>query len=112
MLKPLDSDLFAGCPSRPPLFRVGGKWTAMILVCLRDGPRRFTEMQAVLPGITPKVLTESLRAMENDALLTRKAYPENPPRVQYSLTPLGHTLFKPLAAACEWNSMYLRSTKD
>ncbi|NUR90782.1 MAG: helix-turn-helix transcriptional regulator [Nonomuraea sp.] len=109
MTTPLDPALFAGCaPGRPPI-RVGGKWTAKIVTCLYGGPRRFTELEAVLLGITPKVLTETLRHMEDDGLLSRTAYDEHPPRVEYALTPLGHTLLEPIAAACDWIDLFQRT---
>ena len=88
------------------MIRVGDKWTARIMVCLREGPRRFTELRVPLHNVTPKVLTESLRAMERDGLVTRTSYAEMPPRVEYELTPLGHSLFRPLEAACEWSRAY------
>ncbi|WP_326825903.1 winged helix-turn-helix transcriptional regulator [Streptosporangium sp. NBC_01756] len=111
MTQPLDSEMFAHCaPIRPPI-RIGGKWTAKIVVCLTDAPRRFSELEAVLPGITPKVLTESLRAMERDGLVTRTAFDEHPPRVEYALTPLGRTLLRPIAVACRWTRMFIRERR-
>lgn len=95
--------MFVGCASGTPLIRVGDKWTAKIVVCLRDGPRRFSELQVPLRGITAKVLTESLRSMERDGLLTRTAYAEIPPRVEYALTPLGRSLLVPMAVGCAWS---------
>ncbi|GIF51679.1 HxlR family transcriptional regulator [Asanoa ferruginea] len=103
----LDPDLFAGCGTDRPLIRIGDKWTMKIIVCLRDGPRRFGELAIPLRGITAKVLTESLRSMERDGLITRTAYPEIPPRVEYALTPLGRTLLEPLAAICAWSAAHL-----
>ncbi|MFE1551007.1 winged helix-turn-helix transcriptional regulator [Streptomyces sp. NPDC058718] len=90
-----------GSPAQP--IRVGGKWTAMVLRCLEDGtPRRFTELRVPLHWITPKVLTETLRAMERDGFLTRTVHDENPPRVEYALTALGRSLIEPLDTACDW----------
>ncbi|MFB7590816.1 winged helix-turn-helix transcriptional regulator [Streptomyces sp. NPDC056169] len=90
-----------GGPAQP--IRVGGKWTAMVLRCLEDGtPRRFTELRVPLHWITPKVLTETLRAMERDGFLTRTVHDENPPRVEYALTALGRSLIEPLDTACDW----------
>lgn len=107
MPEPLDPEMFADCADQAPLpARVGDKWTAKILVCLRDGPRRFSALQAPLAPITPKVLTESLRAMERDGLVTRTAHPGIPPRVEYALTDLGRSLFAPLAASCSWNAAH------
>lgn len=107
MSEPLDPGMFAACSDHSALpVRVGDKWTAKILVCLRDGPRRFTELQVPLAPVTPKVLTESLRAMERDGLVTRTGYPGIPPRVEYALTALGRSLFAPLAASCAWNAAH------
>jgi DNA-binding HxlR family transcriptional regulator len=107
MREPLDPALFADCDDHTDLpVRIGDKWTAKILVCLRDGPRRFSELRVPLARVTPKVLTESLRAMERDGLLVRRAYDEVPPHVEYELTPLGHSLFQPLAASCAWNAAH------
>ena len=107
MREPLDQDMFAKCDDVAAPMRVGDKWTAKIIMCLRPGPRRFSELRTPLRGITPKVLTESLRALERDGMVTRTVYPEIPPRVEYELTPLGHTLFEPLAAQCEWTRAHL-----
>lgn len=99
--------MFAGCADHSGLpVRVGDKWTAKILVCLRDGPRRFSELLVPLAPVTPKVLTGSLRAMERDGLLTRTDHGGMPPRVEYVLTALGRSLFAPLAASCSWNAAH------
>jgi DNA-binding HxlR family transcriptional regulator len=114
--EPLDPMMFADCSDHQPLpVRVGDKWTAKILVCLRDGPRRFSELLVPLAPVTPKVLTESLRAMERDGLLTRTAHGGIPPRVEYALTGLGRSLFTPLAASCAWNAAHgeeLRTARE
>ncbi|MFF5971088.1 winged helix-turn-helix transcriptional regulator [Streptomyces sp. NPDC012769] len=96
--------MFDDCAdSAPRPIRVGGKWTAMVLRCLEDGrPRRFTELREPLHWITPKVLTETLRAMERDGFVSRTEYDENPPRVEYALTDLGRSLLGPLDTACAW----------
>lgn len=90
------------CPSNTMPIRIGDKWSALIIKCLEHGPRRFSELQSALRRVTPKVLTESLRAMERDGLIKRTAYDEIPPRVEYELTDLGRTLLAPLAAARAW----------
>jgi DNA-binding HxlR family transcriptional regulator len=105
--EPLDPDMFAGCDTVRVPMRIGDKWTAKIITCLKAGPRRFSELQVPLRGITPKVLTESLRALERDGMVTRTAYPEIPPRVEYELTELGRSLFEPLAAQCAWTRAHL-----
>jgi DNA-binding HxlR family transcriptional regulator len=89
------------CPSRVVLDRIGDRWTALIVGLLEDGPRRFGELRDAM-GITAKVLTETLRTLERDGILTRTTYSEMPPRVEYQLTPLGLTLREPLAAIRDW----------
>ncbi len=104
--------MFDDCSDETPLLRVGDKWTAKIITCLRTGPLRFSELQVPLHAITPKVLTASLRALERDGMITRTAYAEIPLRVEYALTPLGHTLFEPLAASCEWSRQHQAELLD
>ncbi|MFD6608317.1 winged helix-turn-helix transcriptional regulator [Micromonospora chalcea] len=107
-MTPLEPDMFhPACPSRMLPLRIGDKWTAMVVLCLEHGPRRFTELRAPLRTITPKVLAETLRAMERDGLVTRTAYDENPPRVEYALTPLGRSLLTLVAAARSWSEEHL-----
>lgn len=95
--------MFTGCAPVTPPVRIGDKWTAKIIRCLQDGPRRYSELKVPLTGITPKVLTESLRSMERDGLLTRTAHPGIPPKVVYELSPLGHSLVEPLDTLCAWS---------
>lgn len=119
-LPPLAPDMFAPeCPSRATPIRVGGKWAGMIMLCLKDGPRRFSELRTPLHDVTAKVLAESLRAMERDGLVTRTAY-EDPaaafggwtPRVEYALTPLGRSLLAPMEVACAWAREHLPELLD
>ena len=105
---PLDPEMFDPvCPSSAMPFRVGDKWSGMVIRCLEGGPRRFGELRVPLRSVTPKVLSETLRAMERDGLLTRTVYDENPPRVEYALTPLGRTLIPLLDAARSWSEAHL-----
>lgn len=97
-----EADVYAPtCPSRVVLDRIGDRWTALIVGMLDDGPRRFGEIRDAM-GITGKVLTQTLRTLERDGLITRTAYSEIPPRVEYALTPLGLTLREPLATIRDW----------
>jgi DNA-binding HxlR family transcriptional regulator len=90
------------CPSDLLPIRFGDKWAGLIIRCLEDGPRRFSELRIPLRGITAKVLTQSLRALERDGMVRRTAYAEPVRRVDYELTPLGRSLLDPMAAACAW----------
>lgn len=92
----------ASCPSRVSLARIANKWTALIVIALTDGPLRFGELRDRVGGISPKVLTETLRDLERDGLLSRQAFAEMPPRVIYGLTDLGRTLHEPLEALARW----------
>ncbi|WP_326581974.1 helix-turn-helix transcriptional regulator [Streptomyces sp. NBC_00487] len=80
------------CPPRLVLDRIGDKWSVLIVLNLGDGPKRFSELRELLHHVTPKVLTHTLRGMERDGLVTRTVFAEVPPRVEYELTSLGHSL--------------------
>ncbi|GLW77335.1 transcriptional regulator [Actinokineospora globicatena] len=81
---------------------IGGKWKVLILWALNDHPRRFGDLRRNLPGITEKVLTDHLRELEADGIVDRQAHPVTPPHVEYSLTPLGHSLNTALAPLGDW----------
>ncbi len=99
--------MFDGCADLDLPIRIGDKWTAKVIACLRGGPRRFSELRVPLHAVTPKVLSETLRAMRRDGLVTRTAHAEIPPRVEYALTPLGRSLLEPMAACCAWTEQNL-----
>ncbi|MGV9777645.1 winged helix-turn-helix transcriptional regulator [Streptosporangium sp. NPDC003464] len=99
----LNGDSFdPSCPTRVVLDRIGDKWSVLVVLSLHGGPRRFTELRDTIGGVTPKVLTQTLRAMERDGLLTRRVFAEVPPRVEYTLTELGQSLQEPLRAVTDW----------
>ena len=102
MSDPVWNVMLASCPSRTSLARVANKWTAMIVIALSDGPARFGAIRDRVDGISGRVLADTLRDLERDGLLTRTAYDEMPPRVEYELTPLGLTLREPLTALGRW----------
>ncbi|MGW2374632.1 winged helix-turn-helix transcriptional regulator [Kitasatospora sp. NPDC001683] len=107
---PLPADFFpADCPVQSVPVLGSRKWAWRIIRCLEGGPRRFSELRVPLAGITAKVLAESLRSMEQDGAVVRTEYAENPPRVEYALTPLGRTLLGPMDAVCEWSRENLGS---
>jgi DNA-binding HxlR family transcriptional regulator len=92
----------AGCPTRQALDRIADKWTALVVGLLAEGPHRFGELRRAVDGISQKMLTQTLRSLERDGLVDRRAYPTVPVTVEYSLTPLGLTLTEPLAAIRAW----------
>ena len=94
------------CPVERTVNVIGGKWTLLILRDLFDGTKRFGELRASLIGISPKTLTEKLRALEQDGIIERKIYPEVPPRVEYSLTKRGQTLETIIEAMREWGTQW------
>ena len=71
---------------------IGAKWTAVLVHDLSEGPRRFSELERSLPGISPRTLSERLRALEQDRIVVRRSYSESPPRVEYELTAKGRAL--------------------
>lgn len=99
----LDYDPYArDCPSRQLLDRIGDRWTVLVVGLLEDGPLRFSELSRRIDGISQKMLTQTLRALEADGLVLRTAFPEIPPRVEYELTPLGRSLLDPLHVLVAW----------
>lgn len=85
---------------------IGSKWKLLILRNLRMRPWRFNELRRDLEGVSQKVLTDSLRAMEDDGIITRTVYPEVPPRVEYALSPLGESMGPILDAMTKWGEEY------
>ena len=96
------------CPTRQVLDRVGDRWTVLVVLTLTSGSRRFTELRGCVAGITPKMLTSTLRGLERDGLVSRRIYAEVPPRVEYTLTPLGHSLCAPMQAITDWAEEHIR----
>lgn len=94
------------CPVEMTLQLIGDKWKVLIIRDLLTGTKRFSELMRSVSGITQKVLTSHLRAMEADGLLTRKVYPEVPPRVEYTLTETGLSLKPILDSMVIWGRGY------
>jgi DNA-binding HxlR family transcriptional regulator len=96
-------DLFAElCPCRSLLELLGNKWSTLTIGALEEDPQRFGELQHKLAGISPKVLTQTLRRLENSGFVDRTVFPEVPLHVEYSLTELGHSANVPLAHLRNW----------
>ena len=100
------------CPVATTVQLIGSKWKLLILRNLLVRPWRFNELKRDLTGISQKVLTDSLRSMENDGLITRTVYPEVPPHVEYSLSEIGESM-RPIIKAMEsWGNAYKQSIKS
>lgn len=102
-----DSDALCREPSSRALVRdvfslTSDKWSMSVIRALTAGPVRFTHLMADIPGISHRMLTRTLRALERDGLVSRTSYPESPPRVEYELTTLGTTLSEPVRAFIDW----------
>ncbi|MFE6172281.1 winged helix-turn-helix transcriptional regulator [Streptomyces sp. NPDC056464] len=93
-----------GCPSREVLDRIGDKWTVLVLAELAEsGTKRYTALRRKLDGVSEKMLTQTLRALERDGLVRRTVHPEIPPRVEYEITELGSTLREILTVLKGWS---------
>ena len=99
-------DELPDCPVATTVQLIGSKWKLLILRNLLVRPWRFNELQRDLEGISQKVLTDSLRGLEADGIITRTVYPEVPPRVEYALSPLGETMRPILKALESWGNAY------
>jgi DNA-binding HxlR family transcriptional regulator len=97
------------CPVATTVSLIGSKWKLLIIRNLLVRPWRFNELKKDLEGISQKVLTDSLRSMEEDGLITRTVYPEVPPRVEYALSDLGQSLKPILDSMVEWGNNYKES---
>ena len=96
------------CPVATAVSLIGGKWKLMILRDLKSRPWRFNELQKSLDGISQKVLTDNLRSLETDGIITRTVYAEVPPRVEYALSPLGESMRPILNSMQAWGEAYKR----
>jgi DNA-binding HxlR family transcriptional regulator len=98
-----DSD----CPSRQVLDRIGDTWSVLIVGALARGPRRYSELAARIQGISPKMLTQTLRGLERDGMISRTVFPVVPPRVDYALTDLGRSLLGLVSALETWAEAHI-----
>lgn len=97
------------CPVQATLNLIGGKYKALILWHLAEGPLRFSQLHRSISDATPKMLTQQLRELEASDLIHRKVFPVIPPKVEYSLSQVGQTLVPLLTAMRDWGANYLRS---
>lgn len=96
---PLDT---SKCPVRDVLDHLGDKWTTLILMTLAKEPRRFSQVQRLVPDISKRMLTQTLRNLERDGLVLREVFPTKPPSVEYQLSALGKSLLEPLSQLVDW----------
>lgn len=94
------------------LSRIGDKWSVLIVMMLAEGPMRFNELKRSIGGISQRMLTLTLRGLERDGLVSRTMYPTIPPRVEYELTDLGHSLRQPSEAIGHWAFQHLEAIEQ
>lgn len=90
------------CPTRQVLGRVADKWTTLVVLALDDGTLRFSQLRSRIHGVTQKMLTQTLRALERDGMVSRRVYPTVPVTVEYTLTPLGRSLGDAVTVIRNW----------
>jgi DNA-binding HxlR family transcriptional regulator len=100
------------CPAEFTLGMIGGRWKIPLIFHLLRGAKRFSELSRALAGVTQKVLTQQLREMERHGLVERKIFAQVPPRVEYSLTPLGKSLKPVVDVMCRWGVSHGPPTAD
>lgn len=100
------------CPTRLALDRIADKWTVLIVGRLATRTRRFGELRRDIAGISPKVLTQKLRELERDGLVSRRVYASVPPKVEYRMTPLGQTLIGLLDAVRIWAETHIEAVLE
>ena len=105
----MEKNINVNCPVATTLHLIGGKYKALLLWHLSGRVLRFNQLRQLVPEATPKMLTQQLRELEQDGLINRKVYPVVPPKVEYSLTALGESLFPILKAMYEWGSGLMQS---
>ena len=109
----LTKEEIPACPVATTVELIGSKWKLLIIRNLLVRPWRFNELKKDLAGISQKVLTDNLRSLESDGIITRTVYPEVPPRVEYALSELGQTLKPILDSMAEWGRFYkTRNTEN
>ncbi|MEU8119443.1 helix-turn-helix domain-containing protein [Spirillospora sp. NPDC049024] len=97
----------AGCRAREILDRIGDKWSLLVIALLGEGTKRFTELKREIDGISQRMLTVTLRGLERDGIVIRTVYPVVPPRVEYTLTPMGATLMDAAGTLVAWAEDHL-----
>ena len=102
----------AECPTRQLVDTLGDKWVTLVLCGLRDGPKRYTELARQIAGVSQKMLTQTLRTLERDGLVSRTVTASVPVRVDYELTPLGHSLLEPIQHLKAWAEDHVPEVRE
>ena len=102
---------FARCPVREVLDQIGDKWSTLLLITLADGPQRFGAIKRMVPDISQRMLTQTLRDLQRDGLIDRRVFPTTPPSVEYRLTELGRSLLVPLAGLIDWADAHFAAVR-
>ena len=95
------------CPSRRVLDRIGDRWSVLVILVLSDGTKRYGDLARTIGGVSQKMLTQTLRGLERDGLVTRTVYAEVPPRVEYDLTELGQSLLDAVQGLTDWATTHM-----
>lgn len=99
------------CPAEFTLAMIGGRWKIPIIFHLLTGHKRFSELLRLIDGVTQKMLTQQLREMARNGLVERKIFAQVPPKVEYSLTPLGRSLYPVVDAMCQWGDQHATNSQ-
>ncbi|MGC0338806.1 winged helix-turn-helix transcriptional regulator [Streptomyces sp. SLBN-8D4] len=101
-----------GCPTNQLLDRLSDKWVSLVVSALSTGPMRYSDLSRKIAGVSPKMLTQTLRTLERDGILTRTVTPSVPVRVDYALTPLGSSLAGLLTAVKSWAETHIEEVHE
>jgi DNA-binding HxlR family transcriptional regulator len=101
-----------GCPTNQLLDRLSDKWVSLVVSALATGPMRYSDLSRKIAGVSPKMLTQTLRSLERDGILTRTVTPSVPVRVDYELSPLGHSLAGLLTAVKTWAETHIEEVHE
>jgi DNA-binding HxlR family transcriptional regulator len=101
-----------GCPTNQLLDRISDKWVSLVVAALASGPMRYSDLGRKIAGVSPKMLTQTLRSLERDGIVTRTVTPAVPVRVDYALTPLGMNLSGLLTAVKDWAELHIEEVNE
>ncbi len=100
------------CPVRDVIDHLGDKWSTLLIIVLAGGPQRFNAIKRAVPDISQRMLTQTLRDLQRDGLITRQVFPTQPPSVEYRLSEMGKSLLQPLATLIDWAQAHHGAIRD